>query len=627
MTTPAGRPAASGAPGGSESGPGRPTPTLREGVTQFLRLLRLIRPYWGPLSKGILLALVLGLLGMVPPYLTKLLVDEVYPSGDVTLMHVLVGGVLALTLATTLMGALRGYYGLHVNSRLGNATRLMFFNHLQHLPVRFFDRHQVGEITSRFQDVGQALQSISRVFQTVFVQGIYLLLVPPILFWLEWRLALVAIISLPLTISVTALSGPVLRRAWKRSSEASAELSAFQVEALSHVRTFKTMGLEHDVYRRGRELMDNALQEQLRAGGFAQGFGAVNGVLYALNTALFTWFGWTLILRGHMTLGDYLAFAAYTAYLYNPINQLIQLFSDFQQSAVHLSRMFEYLDEPVEQEPSLVFEPPAPIRHHLRGDLRLQGVSFSYSPGKPVLRQVSAHFPAGAFTALVGPSGSGKTSLLRLLSGLEQAEEGELTVDGKNLGDVPLMDLRRQIAVVWQEVSLIKGTVRENLTLACGEVEQGELDRVVRLCGLEPVLADLPEGYETAVAEWGSTLSAGQRQRVALARAVLRRAPVLLLDEATANVDVETEQRVLKSILEELEGRTVVLVTHRLATAALADQVCVLEEGRILGLGSHQRLLESCEPYRRMQAAGLAPVQPSRQPGQQSQQSQQRSGS
>ena len=579
-------------------------PRLKDAAQQFLRLVRLIRPYWNPLIKGMALALVLGLVGMVSPYLTKLLIDEVYPSEDISLMHVLVGGILALTLASTLLGTLRGYFTLYINTRLNNSMRLMFFNHLQHLRARFFEEHQVGEINSRFQDVGKALESISRVFQTIFVQGVYLILVPPILFLLEWRLACVALISIPLTFLITAISGRILRRFWKRTSEAYADLNAFQIETLSHIRTFKTMGLEHRVYRRGHELIDNAMSQQLRAGGLGQLFGAANGTLRAANTALFTWFGWTLILGREMTLGDYMAFSAYIGYLYGPINQLIQLFSDFQQSAVHLSRMYEYLDAPVEQEPSLAFAPPAPIVQNLKGEFRFEGVSFGYVPERPVLRDVDLVLPTGAVTAIVGPSGSGKTSLLRLITALEQPDAGRVTVDGTSLDRVPLADLRRQIAVVWQEVSLLKGSLWENLTLGCDrEPPRSEVDEVMRLCGLDDVLAELPEGYETTIAEWGSSLSAGQRQRVALARALLRAAPILVLDEATANIDVEREMEILRGVFADLRDTAVLFVTHRMASAALADQICVLEGGRVVGFGRHRELLETCATYQRLHGA------------------------
>jgi ABC-type bacteriocin/lantibiotic exporter with double-glycine peptidase domain len=580
------------------------TPSLREAVRQFRRLLSLIRPYWSPLMQGLALALILGVVAMIPPLLTKVLIDEVYPAQDVTLMQVVVGGVLALALASTVLGALRSYFSLHVYTRLSSATRLMFFNHLQHLRARFFDHHQVGEINSRFQDVGRALDSISMVFQTLFVQGIFLLLVPPVLFWLEWRLALVAILSLPLTFSLTLFSGPILRRSWKRSSEAFAELAAYQIEALSHIRTLKTMGLEKRVYQRARGLLENAMEQQLKAGGLAQGFGAANGVLYAVNSALFTWFGWRLILGRQMTLGEFLAFAAYITYLYNPINQLIQLFSDFQQSAIHLSRMFEYLDEPVEQEPSWVYEEEeAPVRP-LSGSLRLEQVSFAYTPQVPVLTGVSVEFPWASITAIVGPSGSGKTSLLRLLARLEEPTDGRILLGGAALHELPLRDLRQQISVVWQEVSLVRGTLLENLVLAGSTPQPQELAAILEICGLSSLVRSLPAGLATPVSEWGASLSAGQRQRVALARALVRGAPLLLLDEATANVDVETEQEILRRVFAD-RSRTVVFVTHRLATAILADQVVVLEEGHLQGAGRHEDLLQSCPAYRRMH--GLAP--------------------
>lgn len=589
------------------------TPDLRRAARLFWRLVQTIRPYWADLGQGMLLALVLSAVGMIPPYVTKLLVDRVYPERDVTLMHVLVGGMLVLGLTSTLLGGLRGFFSLYVNTRLNNATRLMFFNHLQHLRVRFFDRHQVGEINSRFQDVGRALDAIGRVFQTVFVQGVYLILVPPVLFYLDWRLALVAIVSLPLTFSVTLFSGPMLRKRWKKASEAFADLNAFQIEMLSHVRTFKTMGLERHVYSRADGFVHHAMDEQLRAGGLSQVFNGINGMLRGLNTAIFTWFGWTLILSGDITLGDYLAFSAYVGFLYGPLQQMIQLFSDFQQSAVHLHRMFEYIDEPLEQDPSRAYGilPDEPSQT-LRGSFSLHGVGFEYEPGQPVLRDVSVDFPAGSVVALVGASGSGKTSLLRLLTRLEEPTSGSLSMDGTTLTDIPLHVLRDHLAVVWQDVALLRGSVRQNLLLGAETPPtDDEITEALALCGLTELVAKLPRGLDTAVSEWGSTLSAGQRQRVALARALLRKAPILLLDEATANIDVETEMRILRGVFDHLQsgGRqtSVVFVTHRVAGASLADKICVVADGGIAGYGTHDHLMQRCDPYRRMVEASGGP--------------------
>ncbi len=576
-------------------------PTLREASQQFKRLVRLIRPYWSPLLKGMMLGLVVGIIGMVTPYLTKLLIDEVYPAQDVPLMHVLVGGVLAVSVTSAVLGAIRGYFTLYVNARLSNATSLLFFNHLQHLTAQFFDAHRVGEIMSRFQDVGKALGSVTKVFQTVFVQGVYLLLVPPFLFMLQWKLALVALVAIPLTVVVTTLAGRLLRKYWKRTSEAYAELSAFQVEVLSHIRTLKAMALEHHIYQRASRYIHHALQMQLKAGGFGQILGTTNGLLYALNTAVFTWFGWTLILSQQMTLGSYIAFSAYVGYLYGPIRQFVGLFSDFQQSAVHLGRMFEYLDGPVEQEPARAYLPAAPIAVPLRGHICIEGVSFGYTPEVPVLHEVSLEVEPGSIVAIVGPSGSGKTSLLRLLCRMVEPDTGRILIDEAALQQIPLPDLRRQVTVVWQEFSLFKGTIWDNLTLGLEAPSRVAVEEVVRLCRLETMIQKLPQGYETEVAEWGASLSGGQRQRMAVARALIRDTPILLFDEVTANVDVQTEGQILHDLFARWQDKTLMFVTHRIATAALADQICVIDKGRVVGFGSHQELLGANEAYRRMQ--------------------------
>lgn len=586
-----------------------PIPTLREAVRYFGRLLRLVRPYWGGLTTGLLLGTLIGLVGMISPYLSKLFIDEVYPARDVSLMHVLVLGVLAVSVASSVMGALRGYHSQTVSARLASATSLLFFNHLQHLPVRFFDEHRVGEVISRFGDVRAALGALSGIFQTLLGSGVYLLVVPPFLLLLNWKLALVSLVTVPVTAAVSTASGRVVRKYWKQSAEAAADLGALQVEAMSHVRTLKTLAAEHHLYRAASAQAHAALRSQLKAGGAGTLVGVFNGVVRTAGTAAFTWYAWTLILRGDMSLGDFVAFSAYLGYLTGPVTQFAGLFGEFQQTAVTLGRMFEYLDEPPEQDPALAYAPPAPVAR-ARGEVRLEGVTFGYTVGRPVLHGVSLELGPGTVTAVVGPSGAGKSSLLRLLCRMAEPERGRLTLDGAPLAAVPLADLRRQVGVVWQEVAMLRGTVWDNLTVGLDPAEPGLAERVheaAGVCRLDALLRDLPDGYATPVAEWGATLSGGQRQRVAIARALVRNPPVLLLDEATSQVDVETEEEILRELFVRGRDRAVLFVTHRVGTAALADQVCVLEEGRVAGLGPHRELAATCEPYRRLlRAAGGA---------------------
>jgi ABC-type bacteriocin/lantibiotic exporter with double-glycine peptidase domain len=585
--------------------PPRPGSSLRRAVGQFTRLLRLARSYWSPMAAGIALGLVAGVLGVAVPYVTKLLIDEVYPAGDASLMHVLVAALLAVSGATAVIGAVRSVFSSHVRVRLAGAAQLLFFNHLQHLPMRFFDRRQVGEITSRFQDVSLGVNSLGQVFEVVFTQGVFVLLVPPMLFVLDARL-LPALVVVPLIATLTALASLRLRRLWQRSSEAHADVNAYQVEVLSHIRTFKGMALEGRVFAEALRRTSHAGKSQLRAASTAQGLSGLSALLRAVNTAALTWLGWTLILGGELSLGAFVAFSTYVTYLYTPLFMVIQLFSDFQQSAVHLGRMFEYLDTEPEQEPTLAYAPPPPPARRVAGAYRLEGVSLSYGSEHPALADLDLEIPAGAVTAVVGPSGAGKTSLLRLLAALEAPERGTVLLDGRPMADLALADVRRQVAVVWQGSGLIKGTLWDNLVLGCErEPPREEVDRAVEVCGLADVLAESPGGYASEVAEWGASLSAGQQQRVAIARALLRDAPILILDEATANVDLETEALILRRLLDRCRGRTVVLVSHRLATAALADRVVVLEHGRVVGVGPHRELLASCPPYRRMRDAAV----------------------
>jgi ABC-type multidrug transport system fused ATPase/permease subunit len=352
--------------------------------------------------------------------------------------------------------------------------------------------------------------------------------------------------------------------------------------------------------------MKGALTVQLKAGGYGQIFNGLNGMIRAAGTALYTWYAWRLIIAGEMTLGDYIAFSAYVGYLYNPLAQITTLFSDFQQSAVNLGRMFEYLDAPTEQDPSLAYAPTPPIQHVLEGDIHLRDLAFGYSAEKTVLHDVTLHFPRGTITSVVGHSGVGKSSLLRLITRMEEPTAGQVFFDGVPATSISLPDLRRQVSVVWQEFAMMQGNIWDNLTMGAENPTRAEVDDAVRLCRLESLIKELPQGYETPVGEWGSTLSGGQRQRLSLARALIRDSRILLLDEATSNIDMATEMEILRDLFSRVEGKTVIYVTHRVSTAALADQIVVMERGTVVATGSHADLQRDSEAYRQLLGTGDA---------------------
>jgi ABC-type bacteriocin/lantibiotic exporter with double-glycine peptidase domain len=444
---------------------------------------------------------------------------------------------------------------------------------------------------------------VSRVFQTILVNGVYIVLVPPFLMLLNWRLAMLSLLSTPVTVGVSLATGRIIRRQMKQTAEASSELGAIQVEALSQIRTLKPMAVEYAVFRDAREQVDDVLRTQLRVAGLSSVVGIVNAAVRAVTTAMFTWYAWTLILAGDLSLGSFFAFSAYLGYLTGPVSALAGLFTDFQQMSVSFGRAFEYLDLPAEQDPSNAYVLPGPITKKIRGEISFDSVSFGYTPDQLVLHDVSVSFSPGTITAVVGLSGAGKSSLLRLLCRLADPTTGAVRIDGMAIGQLSLSELRRQVGVVWQEPTMLRGTIWQNLTIGLDDVTTAEVDEAIRACQLDDVIAHLPLRYETPVAEWGASVSGGQRQRFAIARALLRRTPVLLLDEATSQVDVRTEEALLRDLFPRVREKTVVFVTHRLATAALADRVVVMEGGRVIGEGLHQELSRIHPAYRAMLAA------------------------
>lgn len=553
------------------------------------------------------LSVIIGLAGMLTPYVSKLLIDNAYPSRDVSLMQLLVVGVAVMTIASSAMSAIQGYFSQSVNVRLGSATTLMFFNHVQHLPAAFFDEHRVGEVMSRFQDLRSALNLVSTGFQTILSGGVYILLVPPFLLLLNWKLAVLSVIVVPITVTISTVSSRIVRKFYRENAEASAGLNAYQYEVFSHIRTLKSMAIESHVYARAEREMYHVIDTQLKAGRMGSAVGLVNGVIKALGAGLFTWYAWTLILRQELSLGSFIAFTAYLGYLTGPLNQLALLFSNFQQAAVSLGRMFEYLDTPVEQDPIQAYVPALPIRQKIVGVVEFRNVSFAYDASRRVLHDISFTALPGQLTAIVGPSGAGKSSLLRLVSRMADPVDGLVLIDQTPVCNLELQDVRRQVAAVWQEFSVMRGTVWDNLTFGMPDASRKLVDDIVSICRLDEMIAALPDGYETPVAEWGASLSGGQRQRMAIARALVRDTPILLLDEPTANIDVQTEEDILRDLFARFQDKTVLFVTHRVATAKHADQVCVIQDGRLVAVGSPARIAEMGDTYRELADITVSP--------------------
>ena len=555
----------------------------------FLRLFALIQPYRKHILRGVIAAPLMGLLSLAPPYFTKLLFDQAGVGYDYSLMTLLVIGILSFSIASALAEATLSYYSNYLNIKLESTLHLLFFNHVQHLPYRFFYQRQTGEISSRFQELKQALESVHSFLNITVGQGIYLLVIPPFLFWLHWQLALVAIATLPITSAIVYWTSKQLRNTWRHVVESHANLEATQVQMLNQIASIKLLQLEAHSYQKTSRQLTQVLHAHLRAQGISALLQLTEKLVNILSLAIFTWFGWRFVMRGEISLGDFVAFTAYIGYLRYPATDIIGFFSQFQHWAVHLKRIFEYLDTPTEQHPLQAIHPATtPDSARAPGSIQVRDVSFAYQADEPVLQNISLDIHPGELLAVTGTSGSGKSSLLRLLTRMETGYRGNISIAGQALDAIPLHLWRAQIAVVSQDVELFSGSLRDNLFLGTGKQwdnreDRAALQQVIRICALDELIANLAEGLDTPVSERGVSFSGGQRQRIALARALLRETPYVFLDEATAHLDPATETYVIDQLFTYLRNRgtSLLMITHNQAIAQQADRCIHIEYGQL----------------------------------------------
>lgn len=574
-------------------------PTLREAARLAVRLVMMLRVYLPQVLRGLQVSIATGGIGLLAPLLTRQFFDRAYPARDLEFAHVLVIGTACVGIAATLTNAVRSYFAHTLSSRIASEMGLGYFNHLLQVELAFFDKNRTGDILSRGGDLQRSIGFLTGIVQTSIVSGLYLLLVPPILLFLNWKLALLSLLATPVTTAFSLAVGQVSRRLNKRQIELAAEQSSFQLEALSSIRTVKASAAQRCIEERMREYVVATQEATLRTSALGTTAGLINSFIYSVSAALFSWVSWTLIIRGELSLGTFVAFSSYVGYVKGPVAQLAGIFTNFQQVAVSLSRFFEVFDaarEDRDEEVSRPFRLPICAK----GEVEFEDVWFGYDESQSVLSGATFSIVPGTVTCFVGESGSGKSSIIKLMLRLYRPSRGTVRLDGVPIERLPLSYLRQQQAVVWQEPGLLRGTIRENILLGAKDASQEHLARAIEIAQLDQFLRSLPRGIDSSVAEWGQSLSGGQRQRIAIARALAKDASVLLLDEATANLDAVSERRFLTALLRECKGRTVVFVTHRVQTASLADRILVVKNGTVDGGFAHDEMCRASSVYSQM---------------------------
>jgi ATP-binding cassette subfamily B protein len=558
------------------------------------RVGRLFAPYRTRLGGLLALIFLSAGLGVISPFLLREIINTAYPRHDTTLLTELVGGMIALSVITSVIGVAQTWISNQVGQRVMHDLRAAVYAHLQRMSLAFFTRTRTGEVQSRIaNDIG-GVDSVVTSTATSIVQNVTTVVATVVaMFLLDWRLAAFSLVLLPFFVWLTRRVGEERRRIQSVRQGRLADMSTLVEESLSvsGILLGKTMGRSPELVGRFSDESGELADLEVRSRMAGRWRMASVQMSFAIMPALVYWFaGENIASGGHaISIGTVVAFTTLQTRLLFPIQSLLSVGLEVQTSLALFGRIFEYLDLPVD----IVERPGARALGSVRGDVRLQGVWFRYAPDLPwTLREIDVEIPAGTRTALVGETGSGKTTLAYLVARLYEAERGGASIDGIDIRDVTLGSLAGTVGLVSQETYLFHASIRENLRFACPEASDEEIEDAARAAQIHELISSLPDGYDTPVGERGYRFSGGEKQRMAIARTVLRNPPVLILDEATSALDNETERAVQQALDELSRGRTTITIAHRLSTIRDADQILVLDGGRIVERGTHDQLVE-----------------------------------
>jgi len=537
----------------------------------------------------LLCAMLTTALELVPPYLLKIVIDDVIQARRAGLLIWLIAGFLLAYGLKSLFASLRIRLNNTVEQRVVFDLREQIFAALQRLSVSYYESRSTGEIMSR---VNSDTEHVERIFidgiEGLLTASLTLIGITIMLFRLNWKLALLSLIPIPVLVASASVFTGRVHRYYHAIRRSAAELNAYLQDALSGIR--ETIGFNRQAYEQTRfnRLSRDYSESNLKAMYLWSVYSPSMIFIGSLGTVLILWYGVAEVLQGALTVGELVMFLSYLALFYVPINQIHSVNHMLQHALAASERVFEILDtSPEVQDRPGAVEPV----ERLSGAVRFDRVGFHYRPDLPILRSLRLQVQPGERIALVGPSGAGKSTMLKLLMRFYDVHEGAITIDGYDVRDLPLAYLRSQIGLVQQEPFLFNGTVLDNIVYGDLTADQARIEAVARAARASDFIAELPEGYDTWIGERGVKLSVGQKQRVSIARVLLKNPPIVIFDEATSNIDTETEVKIREALHYLTQGRTTFIIAHRLSTLHHVDRIVVVDGGRIVEQGLHDDLL------------------------------------
>lgn len=557
---------------------------------QFSRLFAYMKPYARQMLPLVIVMMVLGTVTkLTVPYLTSLAIDKaIAPAGgNLTLLYSLVGAVVALYFIQWIAGIYRIKYTNIIGQRVIFDLRSHLFRHIQKLSFNFFDKRPAGSVLVRVTNDINSLQDLfTNGVVNLMIDCVQLVGIMIILLLINWKLGLAVMVTVPIMFFVSTKLRKTIRVAWQDVRTKNSRINSHLNESIQGIRVTQAYTQEEE----NMEYFDamNRVNKKSwdKASLMNQAFGPIIELTGGFGTLILFWLGALMIQSGELTIGLLVAFSTYVSNFWDPINRLGQMYNQLLVAMASSERIFEYLDE----QPAIQDRPGAKPLPTIAGDIRFEKVVFEYERGRAALKGIDLDVKAGQSIALVGHTGSGKSTIINLIGRFYDIKSGRITIDGQDIRDVTVQSLREQIGIVLQDTFIFSGTIRDNIRFGRLDATNEEVEAAAKAVDAHDFISKLPGGYDMQVEERGNALSMGQRQLLSFARALLANPRILILDEATASIDTETELKIQQALKLLLQGRTSFIVAHRLSTIRHADKIVVLDHGEIKEEGTHAEL-------------------------------------